>query len=272
MPDETKRPIPDRVWIQFGEPDEDGCVVVTDETTWCRDSINPDDVAYVRGDRETPSPTTPTNPPPPGRLLQRLRDIQLMPDEFQVFASELHMAADDTVVDDDLISMPAFKVRAIADLLQKVANAVASRETPSNQPTTPAQPPTQPQPPEDGQTICIYGCSDDIVHVTGFDPTTGKIGGSEGDETYRGSDADGTPWSVTIAYGDVRVEVSALYLGYWGFVVGPGHGDFDDLPDWPVRRTFGADCGYSETIEIDIPAGAWIQRVHCSDPKEFAAP
>ena len=99
------------------------------------------------------------------------------------------------------------------------------------------------------QTLKMYGGSDDLIESSGID----------GCDEFNICDAK-TPCvgSFLVKSGGVEVFIHAIFYGAWAFAVTAGEDDADyraPIP-WPVRRTFGIDCEYSETLEIDVPDDA----------------
>jgi hypothetical protein len=67
-----------------------------------------------------------------------------------------------------------------------------------------------------------------------------------------------------VSAGDDKICVHAIYAGSWGFAVTSENGqdDYETLPGWKMRRAFGVDVRYSETLEIDVPDNAelrWLE-------------
>lgn len=95
-------------------------------------------------------------------------------------------------------------------------------------------------------TLTVYGASDDLIETSGINGCDEF--GSYGDSPYRGT--------LCVAAGGKNIEIHCVYSGHWCFAVGPADGDYDEMPEWETRRTWGEQSPYSETLEIDLPAGA----------------
>jgi hypothetical protein len=95
------------------------------------------------------------------------------------------------------------------------------------------------------KTIKIYGGSDDLIEVEGE---------CKGCDEYNTGTYNMGPHMGTISLnaGDNSVRIHCIYDGSWAFAVCPQDGDFDFMP-WDLRREFGANSPYSETVEIDVP-------------------
>jgi hypothetical protein len=102
------------------------------------------------------------------------------------------------------------------------------------------------------KTLTVSGCSDDLIE------TEGLPGCNEFNVCKEG------PYIATLQVdaGGVSIAIHCIYAGHWCFAVGPldGYGDAygDAMPAWPIRRTFGDVCAYSETLEIDCPDDATL--------------
>lgn len=93
------------------------------------------------------------------------------------------------------------------------------------------------------KTIKIYGASDDLIEVDG------KI---KGCDEYGTGGTGPLMGIVKIRGGEHEIHVYCIYAGSWAFAVCPQDGDYDVMP-WEMRREFGANSTYSETVEIDVP-------------------
>lgn len=98
------------------------------------------------------------------------------------------------------------------------------------------------------KTFSVYGVSDDLIEANG-------ISGADefprkGNGAYCGT--------IRIEHGASAVLIHCLYSGGWSFAVSDDSddGDFSSPPHWPVRRTFGDDCKYSETVFVNVPDDA----------------
>jgi len=103
------------------------------------------------------------------------------------------------------------------------------------------------------KTLKMYGTSDNLIESEGID------GCDEFNVGYHG----GVRSVFDLRLDDEAIRIHAVYGGSWGFAI-TSENDRDDyrsIPDWPIRRSFGRDCEYSETIEIDVPNDAVLQRV-----------
>lgn len=97
------------------------------------------------------------------------------------------------------------------------------------------------------KTLKIYGANDDLLEVEGNDELVEL-------DVYCDSYLVGR---FNIDIGDKRyLEIYCIYAGFWAFAIGPDSGDFDEMPDWEIKRTWGKDIRYSETITLSVPANA----------------
>lgn len=101
------------------------------------------------------------------------------------------------------------------------------------------------------KTLKVYGASDDLIEIDGLN------GRDEFGAYPKGNYAG----YMALRSRGVCVHIHAIYDGSWAFAVCPQDGDYEKSPDWPIRRTFGADVPYSETLEIDVPDDAVIEWV-----------
>lgn len=101
------------------------------------------------------------------------------------------------------------------------------------------------------KTLKVYGASDDLIEVDGF---VRDEFGSYADTPYRGK--------LLVRDGSEMVAIHAIYSLTWAFAV-TNEEDDEKLPDWPIRRTFGKDVSYSETLEIDVPDNATVEWQGC---------
>lgn len=100
------------------------------------------------------------------------------------------------------------------------------------------------------ETVTIYGASDDLIETHGIHGC---------DEFSRGGKLVYAGFITINAPDGGNLEIHCLYSGYWCFGVGSAMApDYDKLPEWPIRRTFGTRKRYSETLEIDVPDGAYL--------------
>lgn len=97
------------------------------------------------------------------------------------------------------------------------------------------------------RTLRVYGYSDDLVESEGIDGAD-EFPAYDGTTPYRGR--------LEVKDGTYTVEIHAIYAGSWAFAICPQDGNFDNMPPWEIRRTFGDRCPCSETIEIDLPHNA----------------
>lgn len=100
------------------------------------------------------------------------------------------------------------------------------------------------------KTLKIYGASDDLVETSGIDGCD-EFGVYNSDSRYM--------CELTVHSADGEITVHAIYTGSWAFAITTEMGDCDQMPDWPVRRTWGKDSSYSETLEIDVPDDAVLK-------------
>jgi len=99
-------------------------------------------------------------------------------------------------------------------------------------------------------TLKMYGASDDLVECEG-------IPGCDEFDVY-----DETPQFIVnhVNHMEGSLLITAVYSGAWAFAIADNSDDYDGLPPWPIRRTWGNDVPYSETIEIDVPEGTTLRK------------
>jgi hypothetical protein len=101
------------------------------------------------------------------------------------------------------------------------------------------------------KTLTVYGASDDLIEADGI-PGADEFGNGS-NNIYRGY--------LHVKAGDHEIAIHCIYFGHWCFGVGTLSGnDYDDFPDWPIRRGWGGR-GYSEVLEIDLPDDARLEYV-----------
>lgn len=96
------------------------------------------------------------------------------------------------------------------------------------------------------KTLTIYGHSDDLIETSG-------LPGCDEFDVYGNNPYHG---ALTIKSSESEIRVHCIYDGHWCFAIGPLDGDYDKMPNWPIRRTWAANNPYSETVEIDCPDDA----------------
>jgi hypothetical protein len=95
------------------------------------------------------------------------------------------------------------------------------------------------------KTLKVYGASDDLIECSGID-------GCEEFNSY----ANVYMGMLKLSAGGKRVNIVCIYDGSWAFAVCPQNGDYDEMPDWKIARTFGQDVAHSETLTIELPDDA----------------
>lgn len=110
------------------------------------------------------------------------------------------------------------------------------------------------------KTLTLYGYSDDLVEVRG------DFGHHE-HPRRGGQEPCLAATFALISAASGRIRIHAIYDGCWGFAVTSDDHlrNYRTMPDWPIRRTFGEDCPYSETLIIDAPDDATFERCDKSD-------
>jgi hypothetical protein len=99
------------------------------------------------------------------------------------------------------------------------------------------------------KTLRMYGASDDLVEAEGL-PGCDEFNVLIDHQQHA---------TFLVSAENGRLHVHAVYAGSWAFAVTSATGtDYDLMPDWPIRRTFGDKCSYSETLEIDCPDDATL--------------
>lgn len=108
--------------------------------------------------------------------------------------------------------------------------------------------------------VKMYGCSDDLIEVSGVESAL--------DNTGHGQDSDDYPMSrngcaefpiyanAVFVLGD-RVSIRPVYDGNWSFGLGIYDPEFNEpgYPDWPTSIRQSEDCHYSVEITIEVPEG-----------------
>ena len=96
-------------------------------------------------------------------------------------------------------------------------------------------------------TLEMYGASDDLVETEGI-PGCDEFDCYNESPRFLVSGPGGCLWIV------------AHYHGSWAFAVGSAANNCEAMPPWPIRRSWGDNCAYSETLTIECPAGTTIRR------------
>lgn len=104
------------------------------------------------------------------------------------------------------------------------------------------------------KTLKVYGASDDLVEADG-------IPGADEFSKHTCDACQAYIGRMLVSAGNEAICIHAVYAGSWSFAITSENADddFETLPDWPVRRTFGIDVPYSETLEIDVPNDAHLK-------------
>lgn len=110
------------------------------------------------------------------------------------------------------------------------------------------------------KTFKIYGSSDDLIVTSGLKGCD-EFNVMNGGTWQLFIDTPGTLATEEMpATPKQRLGIVANYMGSWAFSVFAVDGDSDKFPDWfqydKLWRSFGRDCRYSETLEIDCPDNA----------------
>ena len=107
------------------------------------------------------------------------------------------------------------------------------------------------------KTLKFYGASDNQIYAGPIGNVTQYDNGTcDGCEAHAGR--------FLVATATEALCVHVVYAGSWAFAVTTENeaDDFETMPAWVVRRSFGTDVAYSETLEIDVPAEAvlkWLE-------------
>lgn len=103
------------------------------------------------------------------------------------------------------------------------------------------------------KTLTVSGSSDDLI------TTDGLPGCDEFNVNPKGAYAG----KLIVKSKKLKVEITihCIYDGHWCFAIGPNDGDYDEMPDWPIRRRWGELAAYSELVEIDCPDDATLKLV-----------
>lgn len=95
------------------------------------------------------------------------------------------------------------------------------------------------------KTLIVYGASDDLIETSGIEGCDEFGGAGQGDPVLG---------KLTVAASTDVLTIYCLYDGCWSFAVSPWPNE-ESLP-WEVRRIWGKNVSYSETLEIDVPDNA----------------
>ena len=97
--------------------------------------------------------------------------------------------------------------------------------------------------------VKVYGASDDLVQIEGDIKGADEFGCFDVQPRFILSTGGGALW------------IDAVYNGSWAFAVGVESArDDEGMPPWPIRREWGTDCPYSETLIIECPDDATVRR------------
>ena len=109
--------------------------------------------------------------------------------------------------------------------------------------------------------VKIYGCSDDLIEVSGVESAADNTPNHGQDDDYYPEGANNTAEfpvyeDVVFVLGD-RITIRPVYDGNWSFGAGIYDPALDEpgYPDWPTFITQSADCPYSVELNIEVPDG-----------------
>jgi hypothetical protein len=102
------------------------------------------------------------------------------------------------------------------------------------------------------KTLKMHGASDDLIESEGIDGADEFAKFASATWPYVAS------FKVTSHEAMGGLNIHVLYDGCWSFAVSAD--ESEQLPGWPIRRTWGGGRGYSELLEIDVPDDAVIQQ------------
>lgn len=100
------------------------------------------------------------------------------------------------------------------------------------------------------KTVTIFGASDDLIEV---------CGDIEGCDEFNNCAQGPYMGCVHIEAGDFHLQVHAIYAGGWGFGITTEGGDYDEYPPWDIKREFGTESSYSETVTVEVPDTAKVR-------------
>lgn len=96
--------------------------------------------------------------------------------------------------------------------------------------------------------LTIYGASDDLIETEGIPGCDEFEACIIGGGVYAGV--------LRVRSKEGSLDIYCIYDGCWCFAIGTEDGDYDMMPQWPVRRTWGDQVPYSETLRIGVPDDA----------------
>lgn len=103
------------------------------------------------------------------------------------------------------------------------------------------------------KTIKIYGCSDDLVEIEGD---------VKGADEYGVYDETGkTYFIIRSKVTGESINIHPVYHGYWCFAIGTDDNFCENFPDWNIKRVWGDEVDYSETVYIDVPNDSKIKKM-----------
>lgn len=104
------------------------------------------------------------------------------------------------------------------------------------------------------KTLSMYGYSDDNIV---FDGIAGADEfGRFGDNPYRAG------FLVRSESANQSLVIHCIYYGHWCFAIGVGEeSDYEVPPPWEIKRKWGGECEYSETVEIIVPDDAVLSEI-----------
>ena len=111
------------------------------------------------------------------------------------------------------------------------------------------------------KTLRMYGASDDLVESSGI-PGCDEFGAWDS----RDGVVVNAGFRIHSEAGDLAIF--AVYHGNWAFTVQPTDYTENRFPAWPIRREWGTDCPYSETLVIECPDDAYLEHIEGADDAE----
>ena len=105
------------------------------------------------------------------------------------------------------------------------------------------------------KALKLYGASDDLIEME-FDGKM-EFGGKDDEFNVYGETHMGY---VIVRDEGAQIRIHCIYDGSWCFAIASRTGlNNDVMPEWAVRRTWGQDTPYSETLEMDLPNDATVE-------------
>lgn len=111
------------------------------------------------------------------------------------------------------------------------------------------------------KTVVAWGSNDDCIEFGGIKGCDEFYSSASSNSNYAGKFAvislsEGMSAGFIVPLG---LFIHVIYDGCWSFAISGGIEEH--MPDWKVTRTWGEDCEYSETLYIEVPDDAYLERI-----------